>query len=104
MKTVYGDDAIIDRGVSAFDQIGSDDAVIVVRDVSELRAAFHVAERVNARRVCFQSLVHFDEAVLVGFDPADERFNVSVFGVRPTAASRCEPVSVRSPSGVRTVR
>src|SRR5262245_25446290 len=61
-------ETIINRRVPAFNQIGSDDAVIVVRDVSELRAALHVAEGVDSGRGGFQSIVHFDEAVPIGFD------------------------------------
>src|SRR5262249_55958190 len=56
-------EAIINRRVSAFDQIGSYDTVIVVRDVSELRAALHIAERVYSGRGGFQSIVRFDKAV-----------------------------------------
>src|SRR5262247_2871893 len=79
-------EAVIDRGVSALDQIRSDDAVIIISDVSELRAAFHVAERVYSWRARFQSIVRFDEAVPVGFDPG--RREVQGLGVRRATGGR----------------
>jgi hypothetical protein len=47
---------------------GSDDAEIVIRNVSEGATALDVAERINAASSGFEAVIHFYEASIVGFN------------------------------------
>src|SRR5262245_17861215 len=51
--------------VAAFQEVASDNAEVVVGDVGELRAALHVAERVDTRCTRLQPTVGFDESLVV---------------------------------------
>src|SRR5262245_7589033 len=51
--------------VAALQQVAPDDAEVVVGDVSELRAALHVSQRIDIGSARLQATVGFDEALVV---------------------------------------
>ena len=71
--------------------------------MSEGRAAFDVAESVDAFYIGLQFIVRLDEAAIVGSNASGGKVQFSVFGTRPVATSRCEPEIVRTLLPVRTV-
>src|SRR6202000_3147337 len=68
------------RGAATPIQIISDDAEVVVRDVSELRAARTIAHRPNAVDACLQPLTDLDITACVEFDSG--RFEADSLGIR----------------------
>src|SRR5438034_1051917 len=60
--------AVAEVRVPALEQVRADDPEVVVGDVRERGPALHVAQGVDARHAGLESLVHLDEAVLVGLD------------------------------------
>ncbi len=62
------DEAVFNSQILSFDEIAVNNLEVIVRDVGERGAAFAIAESPNARNIGLEAAVHFDEAVLVGFN------------------------------------
>jgi len=61
-----GHQAISGRGAAALDEIAADNPKIVVGDVREGRAAFDIAQHIDARHIRLKPLVGLNEAVRIG--------------------------------------
>src|SRR6185503_6495026 len=67
-KDRVGDDPMVDGQVPALDQVGVDDLVVVVGDVSECRTSFDIPECPDTGYAGLQAAVYLHKAALVGFD------------------------------------
>jgi hypothetical protein len=63
-----GHQSILNRSLPIFQQIGTNDAEVIVRDMGESRAALHIPQRINIRYIGLQSVVNPNIAVFVHFD------------------------------------
>jgi hypothetical protein len=82
-KKHVGDEAAVDGGVSIFEDVGAQDAEIVVGNVGEGRAAFDVSESEDARRGGFQFPIYFNVATVIDRDAGGG--NVQRIGVGSAA-------------------
>ena len=71
------------RRVPAAEQVVTDDAIVIVRDMRERGAAIDVSQGVDARYVRLQPVVHPDEPVGIDLH---------------TGGGEVEPVAIRHPS------
>ena len=74
-----------DRSASLFDDVGSNDAEVVVGNVRESGTAFDVAESEDAGDICFETIIDLNVAVLVSRDSGGGR--VEPIGVGNAARS-----------------
>ena len=69
-----GHHAVAHRALAAIEQVGFQNAVVVVGDVGELRTSLHIANDVNPRGRGLQPLVGADKAPLVGLNAGRSGF------------------------------
>jgi hypothetical protein len=60
-----GNEAAFGADASLFEEICTDDAEIVVRNVREGRAALDVPQRVDSSHICFEFCIDLEETTLV---------------------------------------
>ena len=86
---------ILQGRISRFEKIGADDTKIVVGDMGERRAAFHVAQGIDAWHVGLQVIVDGDQAPLVHLDPSS--LGVEPVGIGHAADGRQQVGTVKRP-------
>ena len=94
----------LDTGGLAFEEIGANDAIVVIRDMGKRGTTFNVAQCVHSSGAGLEVIIRLMNPLALVSTPAASGFKVSVFGVRAIAASRCEPVKVRAPCFVSICR
>src|SRR5262249_39550178 len=93
-KDGIGHQAITYSGTAAFEQICTNNAEIVVRNVGEGGAAFHITQRIDARYICLQPLIYLDRAAFIHLHARCRQ--VEPIGVGNTASGQEQVRSAKS--------
>src|ERR1035438_9503557 len=67
-KYRVGNQPPVSRGVLLLDQVSANNSIVVVRDMRESGSAFDIAERVDAARRSFETVVHHNETTIISLN------------------------------------